>query len=147
MIKEAHPMSDYSQHPFSVEVTQKYMRRLIADQSMSLWVATKSNEVVGVIGAVRNEVFCSKSKHITALFVLVSKEGTGYGVALIRTFLGWAKAQKGVMGIDMGITSGMGDTSRTEKLFEKLGLEKTGSTWSLPGDWRYRKRGEKAWAA
>ena len=47
-------------------------------------------------------------------------------------FISWAKNNPGVKEIMLGTTSGIGDTERTKKLYERMGVVRIGDTFVLP---------------
>ena len=56
----------------------------------------------------------------------------GWGAKLMRRFIGWAKENPGVKEIMLGISSGIGDSERTKKLYERMGAVKIGDNFILP---------------
>lgn len=55
----------------------------------------------------------------------------GGGLSLIKAFLKWAKAFPGTNEINLGVTFGGDAGERTEQLYERMGFERTGSTFKM----------------
>ena len=50
---------------------------------------------------------------------------------MFRRFIKWAKEDTGVKEIMLGISSGIGDTERTRRLYERMGAVKVGDNFVL----------------
>ena len=61
----------------------------------------------------------------------MTEKGTGWGAKMMRRFISWAKESPGVKEIMLGISSGIGDTDRTRKLYERMGAVKIGDNFIL----------------
>lgn len=140
IIRDAHPNSDYKFTPFDEDETKRNLRLLINSKTDQLWVAVKDGAVVGACGGVTAKVFLSRAYIATTLFTIVADDGRGEGLGLYRAYIEWATKQPRVMEVTVAYTSGMGDQDRVEALFKALDFERTGSTWTLSGAWRYRSR-------
>ena len=51
---------------------------------------------------------------------------------MMRRFITWASEDNGVKEIMLGINSGIGDSERTRKLYERMGAIKIGDSFVLP---------------
>ena len=93
-------------------------------------------EIVGVIEGVfigvTNQLWYSRKKQSADLFFYVTQKGRGWGSSLLRRYIQWARFNKGVAEITLGVMSGIGDMERTKKLYEKLGAVQVGDSYVLP---------------
>ena len=89
-------------------------------------------EIEGVFIGVANQLWYSRKKQAADLFFYVTDKGKGWGSSLLRRYIQWARFNKGVAEITLGVMSGIGDMERTKKLYEKLGAVKVGDSYVLP---------------
>ena len=62
----------------------------------------------------------------------MTDKGTGWGAKMMRRFISWARKNRGVCEILLGTDSGIGDSNRTKKLYERMGAIKIGDSFMLP---------------
>jgi GNAT superfamily N-acetyltransferase len=81
---------------------------------------------------VTHQLWYSRKKQAADLFFYVTDNGKGWGAKLMRRFISWAKDNRGVKEIMLGINSGIGDSDRTRKLYERMGATRIGDSFVLP---------------
>jgi RimJ/RimL family protein N-acetyltransferase len=124
-------VADEGTYLFTEKVTEerkKSMRRLVGDRSCLAIVAEvgkgKGRRIVGNLTMVRYGD-AEKSKHIRVLGMLVVKgyRGKGIGTKLMAYALDWARRQKGVEKVALGVFS---NNKRAFALYKKFGFEVEG---------------------
>jgi GNAT superfamily N-acetyltransferase len=95
-------------------------------------VVDVAGSVEGVFIGVTHQLWYSRKKQSTDLFFYVTDKGRGWGSSLLRAYIRWARMNKGVAEITLGITSGIGDMNRTRQLYERMGAIKMGDSFILP---------------
>ena len=95
-------------------------------------VVDVAGSVEGVFIGVTHQLWYSRKKQSTDLFFYVTDKGRGWGSSLLRAYIRWARTNKGVAEITLGITSGIGDMNRTRQLYERMGAIKIGDSFIFP---------------
>lgn len=93
-------------------------------------VVDEGNIAQGFILGMVDDLFFSKSKYATDLATYVTDEFRMLAPFMIRRFITWAKS-KGVSEITLGISSGIGDTQRVGRLYERLGFSPVGGMFAM----------------
>jgi len=129
--KNVQSVADEGRYIFTEKVTEekkKSMGRLFKDKSCLVVVAEigagKTRKVVGSLTLERYGNV-GKTRHVRALGMLVVKgyRGMGIGTKLMAYALEWAKSQKGVEKVVLGVFS---NNQRAFRLYEKFGFEVEG---------------------
>lgn len=125
--KNVQSVADEGRYIFVEEVTEerkKSMGRLFKDKSCLVLVAEvgagKARKIVGSLTLERYGNV-EKTRHVRVLGMLVVKgyRGMGIGTKLIAYALGWAKSQKDVEKVVLGVFS---NNERAFRLYEKFGF-------------------------
>ena len=129
--KEAHQLSVSKNVPLDEGVLKKNTQVCIlsAEHLVNLFEIDGSIEVVFI--GVTNQLWYSRKKQAADLFFYTTDKGKGWGSSLLRRYIRWARFNKGVSEITLGVMSGIGDMDRTKKLYEKLGAVKVGDSYVL----------------
>ncbi len=122
---ELHAKSSYSHIPIDNDKFKRLFVSMVFSNQSFIWVAEYDGEITAVLMGMVDEVFFSKKKYATDL-LFHSKRGGGY---LVRRFIKWAKEQKNVVDILVGVSSDVGDAKRVGALYEALGLKHSGGIY------------------
>lgn len=119
----------------SPKLDQLYARRYLAqsinDKTSLVLVAEHKGVIVGfLIGAIVPYWF-SKDKFATDLAFYCDEKHGNYAPFLAKRFIKWAKQQPRVIDVTMGITSGVSHAERIGTMYQKLGLEFVGSSYTV----------------
>tara|TARA_R110002020_G_scaffold108418_1_gene251298 strand:- start:1215 stop:1664 length:450 start_codon:yes stop_codon:yes gene_type:complete len=132
VVKEAHSKSVSNVVPLDSETLRKNMQVCVLSPEHFVLVVELDGEVEGLFIGVTHQLWYSRKKQASDLFFYVTEKGTGWGARLMRRFITWAKGNRGVKEIMLGINSGIGDSERTRKLYERMGAVKVGDSFVLP---------------
>jgi GNAT superfamily N-acetyltransferase len=132
VVKEAHKESSSKGVPLAEEIIRKNVQVCILSAEHLVNVVEIVGVIEGVFIGVTNQLWYSRKKQSADLFFYVTTKGRGWGSSLLRRYIQWARVNKGVAEINLGITSGIGDMNRTKKLYEKLGAVRVGDSYVLP---------------
>lgn len=132
LVKEAHGRSISQFVKLDPKTLRTNVQVCVLSAEHFVSVVELDGKIEGVIIGVTHQLWYSKRKQATDLFFYVTEKGTGWGAKLMRRFISWAKENPGVKEIMLGITSGIGDTDRTKKLYERMGAVRIGDTFVLP---------------
>jgi hypothetical protein len=130
--KEAHELSISKDVPLDVKILRKNIQVCILSREHLVLVVELDDCVEGIFIGVTHQLWYSRRKQATDLILYVTDNGMGWGAKLMRRFIGWAKENPGVKEIMLGISSGIGDSERTKKLYERMGAVKIGDNFILP---------------
>ena len=125
---ELHAKSSYSHIPIDNDKFKRLFVSMVFSNQAYVWVAEYDGQITAIFMGMMDELFFSRKKHAMDI-LFYSKRGGGY---LVRRFVKWAKAQKNVVDIVVGVTSGIGDTARIGRTYEKLGLKHVGNYYKMP---------------
>ncbi|HDL7723246.1 TPA: GNAT family N-acetyltransferase [Yersinia enterocolitica] len=94
-------------------------------------VVEESDQLVGwVAGGIGEQYFSHERMAFEyGVFIAMEHRGGTAGYRLVKAFIEWAK-NHGARVINMGITTGVHE-ERTGELYQRLGLARTGSLYSL----------------
>ena len=130
--QEAHQLSLSKDVPLDEKILRKNIQVCVLSAEHLLNVVDVAGSIEGVFIGVTNQLWYSKKKQSTDLFFYVTDKGRGWGSSLLRAYIRWARTNKGVAEITLGITSGIGDMNRTRQLYERMGAIKMGDSFILP---------------
>jgi len=130
--KEAHQRSLSSFVPIDPKILRNNLQVCILSAEHFVVVVELNGKIEGVLIGVTHQLWYSKKKQAADLLFYVTEEGTGWGAKLMRRFISWAKENPGVKEIMLGTTSGIGDTERIKKLYERMGAVRIGDTFVIP---------------
>ena len=130
--KEAHQLSISNDVPLDEKILWKNIQVCVLSAEHLVNVVDVAGSVEGVFIGVTHQLWYSKKKQSTDLFFYVTDKGRGWGSSLLRAYIRWARTNKGVAEITLGITSGIGDMNRTRQLYERMGAIKMGDSFILP---------------
>jgi len=129
--KDAHEKSLSNSVAIDPKTLRNNLQVCILSAEHFVLVVELEGEIEGVFIGVSHQLWYSKKKQATDLFFYVTEKGTGWGAKMMRRFISWAKESPGVKEIMLGISSGIGDTDRTRKLYERMGAVKIGDNFIL----------------
>ena len=130
--KEAHERSLSSFVPIDPKILRNNLQVCILSAEHFVVVVELKGKIEGVLIGVTHQLWYSKKKQAADLLFYVTEEGIGWGAKLMRRFISWAKENPGVKEIMLGTTSGIGDTERIKKLYERMGAVRIGDTFVIP---------------
>ncbi|GKV93527.1 GNAT family N-acetyltransferase [Pectobacterium aroidearum] len=128
-----HQESSYRNLSFDVEKCAGLADQLIASEYGAVLVAEKDGEIIGwMAGGIAPFWFShDRMAFEYGVFIDADQRGGSAGYRLVKEFVRWAK-ERGVVEIRMGITTGVHE-DRTGDLYQRLGLQRTGSLYSMGG--------------
>ncbi len=129
--KDAHEKSLSNSVAIDPKTLRNNLQVCILSAEHFVLVVELEGEIEGVFIGVTHQLWYSKKKQATDLFFYVTEKGTGWGAKMMRRFISWAKESPGVKEVMLGISSGIGDTDRTRKLYERMGAVKIGDNFIL----------------
>ena len=129
--KDAHEKSLSNSVAIDPKTLRNNLQVCILSAEHFVLVVELEGEIEGLFIGVTHQLWYSKKKQATDLFFYVTEKGTGWGAKMMRRFISWAKESPGVKEIMLGISSGIGDTDRTRKLYERMGAVKIGDNFIL----------------
>jgi len=132
VVKEAHQKSVSNIVPLDAKTLRKNMQICILSAEHFVLVVELNEIIEGVFIGVTHQLWYSRKKQASDLFFYVTEQGTGWGARMMRRFITWAKENRGVKEIMLGINSGIGDSERTRKLYERMGAVKVGDSFVHP---------------
>jgi len=130
--KDAHQKSLSVSVPIDSKLLRNNLQVCILSAEHFVLVVELEGKIEGVFIGVTHQLWYSKKKQATDLFFYVTDKGVGWGAKMMRRFISWAKENPGVKEIMLGVSSGIGDTERTRKLYERMGAIKIGDNFILP---------------
>jgi|TARA_Y100000310_G_C20526824_1_gene736461 GNAT superfamily N-acetyltransferase len=130
--KEAHELSVSKGVPLDEGILKKNIQICILSAEHLVNVVETAGAIEGVFIGVTNQLWYSRKKQAADLFFYVTEKGKGWGSSLLRRYIQWARMNRGVVEINLGVMSGIGDMDRTKKLYERLGAVKVGDSYVLP---------------
>jgi GNAT superfamily N-acetyltransferase len=132
LVKEAHRRSISQCVKLDSKIIRTNVQVCVLSAEHFVVVVELDGKIEGVLIGVTHQLWYSRKKQATDLFFYVTENGTGWGAKLMRRFISWAKENRGVKEIMLGITSGIGDAERTKQLYERMGAVRIGDTFVLP---------------
>ena len=130
--KNAHQKSLSSSVPLDAKTLRNNWQVCVLSAEHFVLVVELDGNIEGAFIGVTHQLWYSRKKQATDLFFYVTDKGTGWGAKMMRRFISWAKENRGVSEIMLGIGSGIGDPDRTRKLYERMGAIKIGDNFILP---------------
>tara|TARA_R110002020_G_scaffold475930_1_gene714610 strand:+ start:6823 stop:7272 length:450 start_codon:yes stop_codon:yes gene_type:complete len=132
LVKEAHSKSISHTVKLDPKTLRTNIQICILSAEHFVVIAEVDGKIEGALIGVTHQLWYSRRKQASDLFFYVTENGKGAGANLMRRFISWAKNNPGVKEIMLGTTSGIGDTERTKKLYERMGVVRIGDTFVLP---------------
>ena len=132
VVKDAHEKSISSSVPLDAKTLRNNLQVCILSVEHFVVVVELEDEIEGAFIGVTHQIWYSKKKQAADLFFYVTEKGTGWGAKMMRRFISWARENRGVKEIMLGINSGIGDAERTKRLYERMGAIKVGDSFVLP---------------
>lgn len=123
--------SEYADTPLDPMVARRDLRLAIKSKNNHCQVYLSGGEAKGVCVGAIHEVFGSRSRGATTVILYVCPSHAGHGIKLLSGYLRWARKGVVVDQISVGVTSGLGDQERVEKLLAAFGFLKYGTAWKL----------------
>ena len=130
--KECHSKSISNPVPLDPETLRKNLQVCILSAEHFVVVVELEGKLEGAFIGVKHQLWYSRKKQAADLFFYVTDKGTGWGAKMMRRFISWARENRGVCEILLGTDSGIGDSNRTKKLYERMGAIKIGDSFMLP---------------
>lgn len=94
-------------------------------------VSDDNNKPVGFIMGMADTLFFSKKRYATDLCMYVRPKASAYGAFLVRRFIRWAERIPAIAEITLGISSGMSNSERLGRMYERMGLRRVGGMYVL----------------
>lgn len=107
-----------------------WLRALMMHADSWVSVVDRGGEIHGVLIGTCVPVLGGPAKMATDAMFVTDEVGRGGGAIMMRRFIRWAKRVPGVARIWLQNASGL-DASRTNKLYESLGLDLAGSIYCM----------------
>lgn len=107
---------------------------LIGSKSGCVLVVDDEGSVQGFMMGLIDQLFFSRSRYATDLAVYVREAYRSYAPWMFRRFVNWARSKPLVAEITLGISSGIGDTERTGKMYQTLGFQPVGGLYVMRTD-------------
>lgn len=117
--------------PFDEQKCADLAKQLINAEFGVVLVVEESGQLVGwVAGGIGEQYFSHERMAFEyGVFIAAEHRGGTAGYRLVKAFIDWAK-NHGARVINMGITTGVHE-ERTGELYQRLGLARTGSLYSM----------------
>ena len=132
VVKDAHSKSISNIVPLDAKTLRNNLQVCVLSPEHFVLVVELGDQIEGAFIGVTHQIWYSKKKQAADLFFYVTENGTGWGAKMMRRFISWAKDNRGVHEVMLGINSGIGDAERTRKLYERMGAIKVGDSFVLP---------------
>ena len=132
VVKEAHTKSISKNVSLDPKTLRTNIQVCVLSSEHFVVVVELDGEIEGALIGVTHQLWYSRKKQAADLFFYVTDNGKGWGAKLMRRFISWAKDNRGVKEIMLGINSGIGDSDRTRKLYERMGATRIGDSFVLP---------------
>lgn len=132
LFKEAH--SEYGSATFCPETTRNTVQRAINQPNSGIFILCIDKEIVGALIAVMNQLWYSRERQIADLIYYVKPTARGHGSKLLTAYLGWAREQKHVGEIMLGITSGSDTEGRIATMLQHFSMSPVGANYRLIED-------------
>jgi hypothetical protein len=110
---------------------KKTLLFLMASKRGCVFVSEVCGEIVGLLIGQIDRLWFSKKFYATDIAFLVKPGHPMQGYLMAKRFVNWAKSFNDVIDVTMQISSGLGDTDRIGRMYERLGLKRVGGcfTW------------------
>ena len=132
VVQEAHEKSVSKTVPLDVKTLRKNVQICVLSPEHLVMVVELDGKIEGAFIGVPHQLWYSRKKQSADLFFYVTEKGTGYGANLMRRFITWSKKDNGVKEIALGISSGIGDSSRVKQLYQRMGGVRVGDNFVVP---------------
>jgi len=129
LFKEAH--SEFGTAPFCPETTRNTIQRAVNQRNAGIFALTDNGEIVGALIAVMNQLWYSKARQIADIIFYVKPSSRGHGNKLLTAYLGWAREQRNVGEVMLGITSGSDTEGRIDALLKHFSMMPVGANYRL----------------
>ena len=120
VVKEAHTKSISNNVPLDPKTLRTNIQICVLSAEHFVVVVELDGEIEGALIGVTHQLWYSRKKQAADLFFYVTDNGKGWGAKLMRRV------------IMLGINSGIGDSDRTRKLYERMGATRIGDSFVLP---------------
>lgn len=127
---ELHARSRYSHIPPCEQKVKRLIAMIIGAPTQFCWVSERNGEIEGVLLAAVDEILWSRKKEAHDLWFYVRDSARGDGARLARKFIAWAKSRNVAL-IGLSVSSGIGETGRTQEFLEALGLRRHGGIYAM----------------
>ena len=132
VVQEAHDKSISKIVPLDVKTLRKNIQICILSSEHLVLVVELDEEIEGAFIGVTHQLWYSRKKQSSDLFLYVTEKGTGFGANLMRRFITWSKNNPGVKEIMLGVSSGIGDPDRVKQLYQRMGAIRVGDNFIVP---------------
>ena len=105
---------------------------LIGSKTGAVFVVVDDDDMVhGFLLGIIDTLFFSKARYATDLATYVRAEFRMFAPFMFRRFVTWAKSKPNVAEITLGISSGIGDTGRVGRMYERIGFQPVGGLYVM----------------
>jgi hypothetical protein len=132
VVQEAHEKSISKTVPLDVKTLRRSVQVCVLSREHLVMVVDLDGSIEGAFIGVTHQLWYSRKKQSADLFFYVTEKGKGYGANLMRRFITWSKKDNGVKEIVLGISSGIGDSSRVKQLYQRMGGVRVGDNFVVP---------------
>jgi hypothetical protein len=132
LLRLAHQESEYSAITPDPERARKALTRMLnpSYKAACVIVLAHEGEINGVLLGMVDWHWWSHHRFATDILTYCKPQARGYGHRLIRFFIRWVKRQPDVAEITLSASTGIVDYQRLERLYARLGFQRTGMTWT-----------------
>jgi hypothetical protein len=130
--EEAHREFGNESVSFCRDTSRNTLQRVVNQREHAAFLLVGKDKVIyGVLVGLVNQLFYSRGRCAQDLIYYVKPDTRGHGAKLLAAFLAWAHNVKGVVEIQIGITSGAHNVERIEGLLKASGMKKVGGIYTL----------------
>lgn len=130
-ISPFHECGGYKDIPFQNKVAKTNLTHMLSSPMHKVWVIEKDGEICAALGVVSQELWFSKRHYATNLFLCANDKGRGTAGFLLRKFKKWVDSRPIIQDVTLAVTSEIGDTERTERLYQAVGFKSLGGVYRL----------------
>ncbi len=128
MIKRLLPQTPYASLPFDLTLFGQTFGQCISSALGFAVVSEKDGELDGIMLAAAQPLWFTRGRQATDFVTYAERSGVGY--FMIKRFLDWAWTVPNVVEVTLAQSSGI-DIERTIKLYERAGLKRVGSIFTI----------------
>ncbi len=126
-----HQEGGYKDIPFQNKIATANLTAMLSSPMHKIWVIERDGEICAALGVVSQELWFSKRHYATNLFLCANGRGRGTAGFLLRTFKQWVDSRPIIKDVTLAVTSELGNTERTEKLYKAVGFKELGGVYRL----------------
>lgn len=105
---------------------------LIGSKTGAVFVIVDEDDTVqGFLLGIIDNLFFSRARYATDLATYVRPAFRAFAPFMFRRFTKWARSKPGVAEITLGISSGIGDTERVGRFYQRLGYQPVGGLYVM----------------